>query len=125
MLYRKTLGSDWSSHATQIAFDAPVRRHVFCPCPLHATMAQSSWWICQAAKSMNVELYTIPGCPYCAAAREDLDWRGVEYVEYDVEQDREAYTRMLALTGGNHTVPVLVEPGKPPQIGWGGRGCFI
>jgi glutaredoxin len=41
-----------------------------------------------------VELYTTPGCPYSAAAREDLEWRGVDFVEYDVEQDRGAYERM-------------------------------
>src|SRR5918998_613816 len=54
-----------------------------------------------------VELYTTAGCPYSAAAREDLEWRGIDFVEYDVEQDREAYERMLELTGGNRTVPVL------------------
>ncbi len=72
-----------------------------------------------------VELYTTASCPYSAAAREDLEWRGIDFVEYDVEQDREAYVRMLELTGGNRTVPVLAEEGKPLQIGWMGQGCFI
>jgi glutaredoxin 3 len=72
-----------------------------------------------------VELYTTADCPYSAAAREDLEWRGVGFVEYDVERDREAYERMLELTGGNRTVPVIVEEGKPIQIGWMGRGCFV
>jgi glutaredoxin 3 len=72
-----------------------------------------------------VELYTTSGCPYSAAAREDLEWRGVDFVEYDVERDREAYERMLELTGGNRTVPVIVEGGKPIQVGWMGQGCFI
>jgi glutaredoxin 3 len=72
-----------------------------------------------------VELYTTAGCPYSAAAREDLEWRGIDFMEYDVELDREAYARMLELTGGNRTVPVIVEEGKPVQIGWMGQGCFI
>ena len=72
-----------------------------------------------------VELYTTAGCPYSAAAREDLEWRGVDFVEYDVEQDREAYERMLDLTGGTRTVPVIAEEGKPVQVGWMGQGCFI
>ncbi len=72
-----------------------------------------------------VELYTTAGCPYSAAAREDLEWRGVDFVEYDVERDREAYERMLDLTGGNRTVPVIVEEGKPVQVGWMGQGCFV
>ena len=72
-----------------------------------------------------VELYTSAGCPYSAAAREDLEWRGVDFVEYDVERDPEAYERMIELTGGNRTVPVIVEGGKPAQAGWSGQGCFV
>lgn len=72
-----------------------------------------------------IELYTAPGCEYSAAAREDLEWRRVEFVEYDVENDPEARRRMLDLTGGTRTVPVIVEEGKPIQIGWTGRGCVI
>jgi glutaredoxin 3 len=74
---------------------------------------------------MQIELYTASGCPYSAAAREDLEWRGIDFVEHEVEQDPEAYARMLELTGGNRTVPVIVEEGKPVQIGWMGQGCFI
>jgi glutaredoxin 3 len=73
----------------------------------------------------RVELYTSTGCPFSAAAREDLEWRGVEFVEYDVDRDPSARARMLQLTGGKRTVPVLIEEGKPPIIGWQGRGCAI
>ena len=73
----------------------------------------------------SVELYTAAGCEHSAAAREDLEWRGVDFVEYDVDNDCEAYRRMLGITGGNRTVPVIVEEGKPVQVGWMGRGCFI
>lgn len=75
--------------------------------------------------SVPVELYTTAGCPFSAAAREDLEWRGIEFVEYDVERDAAARARLLALTGGVRTVPVIVEEGKPVQIGWMGRGCAI
>lgn len=74
---------------------------------------------------MQVQLYTTAGCPYSEAAREDLEWRGIDFVEYDVERDPKARERMLEITGGNRTVPVIVEEDKPPQIGWMGRGCFI
>lgn len=73
----------------------------------------------------KIELYTTAGCPHCEAAREDLEWRGANFVEHDVERDREAYERMLSITDGNRTVPVIVEEGKSPQIGWMGRGCFV
>jgi glutaredoxin 3 len=72
-----------------------------------------------------IELYTMAGCPYSEAAREDLEWRGVDFVEYDVEKDQEARKRMLELTGGNKTVPVISEEGKPVQVGWMGRGCAV
>lgn len=74
---------------------------------------------------MLTVLYTSHGCPHSEAAREDLEWRGVEFEEYDVEQDAEALGRMLELTGGVRTVPVIFEEGKPLQIGWMGRGCVI
>jgi glutaredoxin 3 len=72
-----------------------------------------------------VELYTTAGCPYSEAAREDLLWRGVDFIEYDVEANEEARARMLELTGGTRTVPVISEEGKPVQIGWMGRGCAV
>ena len=72
-----------------------------------------------------IELYTTVGCPYSEAAREDLEWRGIDFVEYDVEKDEEARRRMLELTGGNRTVPVIFEEGKPVQVGWMGRGCAV
>lgn len=74
---------------------------------------------------MQIELYTTSGCPYSEAAREDLEWRGVEFVEYDVERDEEARERMLRLTGGRRMVPVISEEGKPPQVGWAGQGCYV
>ena len=35
--------------------------------------------------SKPVELYNHGGRPYSAAAREDLEWRGIDFVEYDME----------------------------------------
>jgi glutaredoxin 3 len=74
---------------------------------------------------MVIILYTSSYCPHSDAAREDLEWRGVKFREYDVERDEEARRRMLEITGGQRTVPVLFEEGKPPQVGWMGRGCLI
>ncbi len=71
------------------------------------------------------ELYGASSCHFTAELREDLIWRGVRFREYDVEADREAYRRMVQLTGGQHMVPVLVEDGVVTQIGVGGRGCYV
>jgi glutaredoxin 3 len=57
--------------------------------------------------------------------REWLEWRGDDFVEYDVESDRAARDRLRALSGGQRTVPVLVEDDKVVQIGWQGRGCIV
>lgn len=73
----------------------------------------------------EVELYGSLGCPYTAELREQLLWEGKAFVEYDVEDDQTALRRMLVLTSGQRTVPVLVEGGRVAQIGWQGRGCVV
>jgi len=42
-----------------------------------------------------------------------------------VESDDDARRRMQAITGGQRTVPALIEDGKVIQIGWRGRGCVV
>ncbi len=74
---------------------------------------------------MEIELFGTPSCPYTSELREQLQWDGRDFVEYDVEADAEARRRMLALTGGRRTVPVLVEGGRVTQIGMHGRGCTV
>jgi glutaredoxin len=71
------------------------------------------------------ELFGTARCPYTQEMREFLEWRGEEFVEYDVESNDEARVRMLRLSGGQRTVPVLIEDGKVAQIGWQGRGCVV
>lgn len=74
---------------------------------------------------MALELYGTPSCPYTAELREDLEWKAEEFTEYDVESDAPALARMLVLTDGNRTVPVLIEDGRVKQVGMNGRGCFV
>lgn len=74
---------------------------------------------------MALELFGTRGCQFTAELREDLQWRGLEFAEYDVEADAGALRRMLELSGGQRTVPVLAEDGKLKQIGWQGRGCVV
>lgn len=71
------------------------------------------------------ELFGTASCPYTQELREHLEWRGEDFVEYDVEFDAEARARMLQLVDGQRTVPVLTEDGKVTQIGWQGRGCIV
>ena len=75
--------------------------------------------------SAGLELYGTPGCPYTAELRQELHWDGRPFVEHDVEADAAAFARMVALTGGQRAVPVLVEDGRVLQIGWQGRSCMV
>ena len=74
-----------------------------------------------------LELYGTTTCPYTAELREDLEFRGRDFVEYDVERDADALRRMTALagSGGTAAVPVLVEDGRVLQVGYNGRSCYV
>jgi glutaredoxin len=73
----------------------------------------------------KLELYGSAACQHTQEMREWLEWRGADFTEYDVEADLTARNRIRVLTGGQRTVPVLVEDGKIVQIGWQGRGCIV
>jgi glutaredoxin 3 len=57
--------------------------------------------------------------------RDWLEWQRRDFVEYDVDLDREARLRLRELSAGQRSVPVLVEDNKVIQIGWQGRTCMI
>ncbi len=71
------------------------------------------------------ELYGSSTCAFTAELREELEWQGQEFLEYDVETDAHALCRMLELTNFGRTVPVLVEDGRVISIGYQGRGCVV
>ena len=73
----------------------------------------------------TIELFGARGCPYTSELREHLLWKGVDFTEYDVEEDPAARMRLLSLTSGRAAVPVLVEDGRVKEIGWRGRSCAI
>lgn len=74
---------------------------------------------------MAYELFGTRSCPYTQEMREWLEWKGYDYIEYDVEADAEARERMMAVSGGQRMVPVLAENNSLVKIGWQGRGCMI
>ena len=67
----------------------------------------------------DVSIYTKPGCPYCAAAKDDFQRRGMRYAEHNVKADRAALRRMLELNGNRRQVPTIVQDGKV-TVGFGG-----
>ena len=69
---------------------------------------------------MSVTIYTKPGCPYCAAAKQDLEARGIDYDEIDVYLTPGAREPLAELTGGMNVVPVVIEPNGDVRIAAGG-----
>lgn len=67
----------------------------------------------------DVTIFTKPGCPYCAAAKKDLNERGVKYEELDVTSAAETAKQALGFSKGERLVPIIVTDGKV-QIGFNG-----
>ncbi len=72
-----------------------------------------------------MELFGAAGCPYTSELREHLQWNGVAFIEYDVESDTGARSRLRTLVGAHTVVPVLVENGRVKDVGWRGRACAL
>jgi glutaredoxin 3 len=75
--------------------------------------------------AIKTELFGTKSCPWTGELREHLLWEEIDFAEHDVETDPAALARMLELTGGQRSVPVLVEDGRVQQIGWQGRSCLV
>jgi glutaredoxin len=73
----------------------------------------------------SLELYGTARCPYTGELRAWLEWKGREFIEFDVEFDAAALDRLSSLTAPPYAVPLLVEDGKVIQIGWQGRSCVV
>lgn len=69
---------------------------------------------------MTTLIYTKPGCPFCAAARQDLEARSVDYEEIDVYTTPGAREQLAELTGGMNVVPVIIEEDGEVRIAAGG-----
>ena len=68
---------------------------------------------------MAIVLYTKPGCPYCRQALDYYTSHGIEFTEYDAQNDKVRQREMLDFSGGDLTVPCIVENGEYVQSGWG------
>jgi glutaredoxin 3 len=54
-----------------------------------------------------VTIYTKTWCPYCQAAKELLDQKGVAFTEFEVTKEPSRRQEMLAKSGGRSTVPQI------------------
>jgi glutaredoxin len=69
---------------------------------------------------MSTVIYTKPGCPYCSAAKQDLEARGIDYQEIDVYTSPGAREDLAELTGGMNVVPVVIEEDGTVRVAAGG-----
>lgn len=86
-------------------------------------MSCANRWRCWLVATL--ELFGTARCPHTCEMRDWLEWKRSEFVEYDVEADSAARQRMREISGGQRTVPILVEDGKVIQVGWQGHGCLV
>jgi glutaredoxin len=68
---------------------------------------------------MSLVMYVKPDCPYCQKARDHFNANGIQYTEYDAQNDKARQKEMLEFTGGDLTVPAFVENGAYKGSGWG------
>jgi glutaredoxin 3 len=68
---------------------------------------------------MALVIYTKPGCPYCAQARDYYKSNNISFTEYDAQNDKKRQNEMLEYSGGDLVVPCIVENGNYVQSGWG------
>ena len=70
----------------------------------------------------NVVIYTKPGCPYCAKAKDWHNAQGIAFEERNALDNAQYRKEMFAYSDNDPTVPVIVVDGVYKQSGWEGRG---
>ena len=58
----------------------------------------------------QITMYSTPWCGYCHRLKSQLDREGIRFQVVDIEQDPSAAELVMAVNGGNQTVPTLVYP---------------
>ena len=53
-------------------------------------------------------MYTTTWCGYCVRLKSRLQREGIEFAEVNIETDSDAADLVMAVNGGNRTVPTLV-----------------
>ena len=68
---------------------------------------------------MALVMYIKPVCSYCQRARDYYNENSISFVEYDAQNDSARRKEMYNFSGGDPTVPCIVENGRYVQSGWG------
>jgi mycoredoxin len=57
-----------------------------------------------------VTMYSTVWCGYCRRLKDQMDREGIAYQVIDIEENPNAADIVMAVNGGNQTVPTLVFP---------------
>jgi mycoredoxin len=55
-------------------------------------------------------VYTTAWCGYCVRLKRTLEREGIRFTEVNIEEDPAAAEIVMAVNGGNQTVPTVVLP---------------
>ena len=58
--------------------------------------------------SDQITMYSTPWCGYCHRLKAQLEREGIDFDVVDIEQEPAAAEIVMAVNGGNQTVPTLV-----------------
>jgi len=58
----------------------------------------------------EMTIYSTTWCGYCTRLKRQLDREGVSYAEVNIEHDPAAAELVMAVNGGNQTVPTVIFP---------------
>ncbi|MFM7313532.1 MAG: glutaredoxin 3 [Cyanobium sp.] len=61
----------------------------------------------------RVEIYVWRACPFCVRAKQLLDRKGVDYIEYAIEGDEAARNAMADRAGGRRSLPQIFIDDRP------------
>ena len=56
----------------------------------------------------DLTIYSTPWCGYCHRLMKQLDREGIGYTAVDIEREPAAAEYVMAVNGGNQTVPTVV-----------------
>ena len=60
---------------------------------------------------MSIVMYVKPDCPYCQRARDHYNENGIEFIEYDAQNDKARQKEMLEYYGRRRDRSGIVENG--------------
>ena len=58
----------------------------------------------------SVTMFTTTWCGYCRRLKSQMDREGIGFTEVDIELDATSADFVMAVNGGNQTVPTLLFP---------------